>query len=147
MTSPHAELIARLEKCVEPDRELSDAVLFACGWRVNYSWDVLAQEQEEIGGYPEDLLDNACWYPPGVKLDWIYGFKRPDPLASIDAALTLIPDGLFWVLAKGRIRPEEPLAGFSIVRPDDMNNPIAEAEGNSLALCIVICALKSREAA
>lgn len=68
----------------------------------------------------------------------------PNYTASIDAAVKLIPDGMFWTLCCGRTRPDEPLAGASIVKPDDLVNPVGEAEGDHLALCICIAALEAR---
>ena len=68
----------------------------------------------------------------------------PNYTASLDAALKLIPAGKFWTLGCGRMRPDEPLAAASIVKPDDLVNPIGEAEGDHLAICICIAALEAR---
>jgi hypothetical protein len=66
--------------------------------------------------------------------------------ASLDAAVKLIPDGLFWLAGMGRTRPGEPLAGASVVLPNDTINPLGQAEGDHLAICICIAALEARSA-
>lgn len=68
----------------------------------------------------------------------------PNYTASIDAAVKLIPAGMFWIAGYGRTRPDEPLAGASIVTADDQINPVGEAEGDHIAICMCIAALEAR---
>lgn len=81
-----ADLIAKLEAATEPSRELADEVLLACGWSYN-----------QFNGY---------WYPTKEHMkhhaEPRYLFDRqPNPLTSIDAALTLVLGGMDWVIGGG----------------------------------------------
>ena len=62
---------------------------------------------------------------------------------SLDAAMTLIPANRFWLLGKGRTRPDEPMYGAQIL---DGGYVIAESENDAspaLALCAAV--LKARK--
>jgi hypothetical protein len=50
--------------------------------------------------------------------------------ASVQHALNSIPDELYWVIGKGKTRPDEPLYGIQIM--DKKRNIVAEAEDDSL---------------
>jgi hypothetical protein len=50
--------------------------------------------------------------------------------ASVQHALNSIPDELYWVIGKGKTRPDEPLYGIQIM--DQKRNIVAEAEDDSL---------------
>lgn len=110
-----ADLADRVEACTEPTRELADEVLLACGWRLNHdaadiaAWriDAGVVEGEDGKDYPvtlEERMTWACWYKPGnrpFRDSWIDGPCRPNPLTSLDAAMTLVPkgwavEGLSW---------------------------------------------------
>jgi hypothetical protein len=126
-----AKLIERLERATGPDPELGRDVLLACGWRRTcaghfygplYYWS----SPSNARCYPEDRL--------------------PCPTQSIDAALTLLPEGLYWAAGYGRCREAEPLGGVAIYRPGDTTNAIAEAEGSTVAIAVCIAALKARDA-
>jgi hypothetical protein len=67
----------------------------------------------------------------------------PNYTYSLDTAMTLIQDDLWWVLAKGRTRPDEPLYGVQLLKSDDV---VAETEHENFALAIVLAALKLRNA-
>ena len=111
--SPHADLIPRLEADTGDDRELADDVLMACGWRLNFSPHEIAEVRRdgwktegECGEAYVDtfasFMDHACWYAPGAKPfrdKWTHGHYRPNPLASLDAALALAEAklSLSWV--------------------------------------------------
>lgn len=43
--------------------------------------------------------------------------------ASLDAALTLVPEGMWWHVGAGRTRPDEPLYGAIILWPGDDPQP------------------------
>lgn len=81
MSTSRQILLDLADRCEreEPSRELSDAVMFACGWRTNFSADEIdgvrraggspcedEGGQEYIQPYSE-FMDNACWYAPGSK--------------------------------------------------------------------------------
>ena len=81
----HADLIARLEALTGPDQEVADEVLLACGWSMI-----------EFGA-----LDNPSyeWLAPDESTTYVGG-DHPNPLASLDAALTLRPDDQWeWELS------------------------------------------------
>jgi hypothetical protein len=84
------------------------------------------------------------WWPK----DTAYQSAREVPryTASVDEAVKLIPEGLFWLCGVGRSRPDEPLAGATVVLPNDQINPVGQAEGDHLAVCICAAALEAREA-
>jgi hypothetical protein len=130
-----ADLIARLEKAEGPSREL-DAEIFA-----------------HIG--LTELQESHCrsWCRMAGRTDltrerYIDAWA-PAYTASIDAALTLVPDGMWWLIGAGRIRQREPLYGAQIMRHDPdppyTSDVIAEGEhdaGAAVALCIA--ALRAR---
>lgn len=65
--------------------------------------------------------------------------------ASIDAALTLVPEGLYWMTGFGRVREAEPLGGMAIFEPGETEVTFSEAEGATVPLAICIAALKARK--
>lgn len=73
------DLIARLEAAEGPDRELADEVLLACGW------------ERSVGATTNP--DIVFWKAPDSDEYHAEGSDWPgDPTASIDAALTLVPE-------------------------------------------------------
>lgn len=71
-----SDLIARLEAAKNGNQKLGDAVLLACGWRKSPNFD----------------RDNPQPYwirPDGQNV----ATNRPNPTTSLDAALTLKPNG------------------------------------------------------
>lgn len=132
------ELIERLEKATGPDRELGDDVLMACGWRLI-----------EEGPGPDRILYWAA--PDDVPIDPMHGGEyangdQPDPTASIDAALTLVPKGMRWLVGCGQLEPTEPLYGAQIRKPGFSTGGvvISEGESNHMAIALCIAALKAR---
>lgn len=124
-------LIARLEAAVGPDRVLADDVLLACGWvlkdSVWYISDAHAKHEAE-----------PCW----PECD-----NPPDPTASIDAALTLVPEGWGWEqMTWHDSRPPVVVCVScgNYGRGDNYNSVDGEAPTAPLALCIA--ALKARAA-
>lgn len=73
------DLIERLGKATGPDRELGNAILFAVGWI-----------QDEVGNGPNR---STVWVSPDDAGDQFFDGDHPNPTASIDAALTLMPEG------------------------------------------------------
>lgn len=117
------DLIARLEAATGPDRELSDAVLLACGWTVDH----------------EDH-EGVIWKAPDGSL--IAGDHHP--AASIDAALTLVPEGWSWKLLF------EPAVSFFrvVIRHAQKLEDVAPAfvvHGATPAIALCIAALRARK--
>lgn len=78
-------LIERLEAATGPDRELGNEVLFECGWMLR-----------EEGGGPDRA---TIWIPPSDRFnDEFLDGDQPNPTASIDAAMMLVPEGCVWAL-------------------------------------------------
>lgn len=123
-------LIARLEAATEGSRELSDEILFVLGWRC--SW---------VGGAPSEYYDTTSWFPPGAThhTDGVYGNRRLDFTRSLDAAVTLVPEGHLWNLRS--------FTEFYIADVWIQNSGNVEAEGFSKlpALALCIAALKARQ--
>lgn len=55
--------------------------------------------------------------------------------STVEAALAAIPENVYWLLAKGRLRPQEPLYAIQLLKPGT-EEVIAEAEGNSIQECV-----------
>lgn len=128
-----ASLIAELEKAAAPDFELDKAIGEAAGL--------------VVAGKPSSASGRYNYHADGDYQDRIS--KRCDtPLpqftASIDAAATLIPAGLYWMAGFGRCRETEPLGGCALFRPG-ADEPTFQAEAASVPLAICIAALKARE--
>jgi hypothetical protein len=81
------------------------------------------------------------------------GLERPTdgdlPAYTTDlrAALTLVPEGLYWLAGYGREHPDEPLGGFQVFAPDGAEEPIASAEAATVELACCIASLRVRIAA
>lgn len=135
-TSPGLQgLIERLEKCTGPDRELADDVLLACGWtrRLVASSHPKASERYEPPYYKWASAAGQSW--PTI-------VSRPDPTASIDAALMLVPKT--YNLSIGRT-----VHGFASADIWDPENRATEQHGNSsgsIAIALCIAALRARAA-
>ncbi len=82
----------------------------------------------------------------GIEGVGMYG-DHPAYTASLDAALSLMTEDQWWLFAKGRAQPDEPLYAFQIYRREDRGSdhtPIAEAEPENRELCVVITALQAK---
>jgi hypothetical protein len=73
------------------------------------------------------------------------GYKYPDraELALAAAELAKLPGNLYWLLAKGRTRPDEPLWGLQITNQN--GSPIAEAEGDHPADVVRLAASRLQQ--
>lgn len=79
------DLIERLEKAVGPDGNLGRAIYLACRWR-----------KTTVGYY---MGPQYYWSSPDGKISFDDDkFIIHDPTRSIDAALTLVPDGVHWAV-------------------------------------------------
>ena len=125
VASSLSDLIARLEKATGPDRELGNDVLLACGWVC----------EEHGNGGPDTYL---TWAPSPDDDDFLDG-DHPDPTSSIDAAMTLVPEGME--------KDFTDLYGVARVSVGINANPgpfYGTHEGGSLAIALCIAALKAR---
>jgi len=116
-----ASLIARLEAASGPSVELDEEIR-------------VAVDAENINYWPAEFAPTVGTYEGPVAYT-----------ASIDAALTLVPEGLFFLFGIGRVRSGEPLAAAQIMRPVTLDQ-VAEAEADTLPIAICIAALKARAA-
>jgi hypothetical protein len=129
----HNDLIARLEAATGPDRELDAAIAQAVGF-------VLRLPEQSEG--PERLPDVKRWYhPDGHAVGWYEGSDQFPSYytASIDAALTLMPEGSLWNVSDyGDRRPGVFLAVIMGTGLD------ALAVASTPALAIGIAALRAQ---
>lgn len=77
-----ADLITRLESADGPSRELDADIARAIGW------ECVVRDPEAQGKY-------VCWRKHYRSGEWI---MLPRYTASIDAALTLVPEGWDWAI-------------------------------------------------
>jgi hypothetical protein len=134
-----AELMTKLEQATEGSRELDAEIATA----IRYM-DPKAQEWmrrwENIGPMPNWPGRIACWHSDGqVAVHW----DVPHYTTSLDAALTLVPEGAEWNLIK-LLHPDD-MVGYSadVGLPTEVRWFQASARTTpALALCIA--ALKAR---
>ncbi len=115
-------LIQRVEKAEGPDRELDADIALATGW-----------ERGEAG---------AFWREPGARL---WSGYYPNPTASLDAAVSLVPEGKLWVRLDDWTGPMEdgtaaPLSSASVYlharnADGERLSGVARARTPALALC------------
>lgn len=118
------DLIERLERATGPDRELDAAIIFALypGAQVN---QYCVGDTEPVVFHAEPLVPNKHDLPEFTK--------------SLDAALTLVPDGWMWDVSSSGcawiMRNDDSICDSQIV--------IGGIESPAIALCIA--ALRARE--
>lgn len=114
-------LLSRLQSITGPDREIDAEIALANGWtrvRFEQSW------RRPDGGIQ-----------PGV----------PRYTGSFDAVEPLAAE-FYYLFAKGRTRPDEPLYGVQILRPDGAaSDVIAEAEHELPSVALLIAIMKAKE--
>ena len=113
------DLIARLEAATGASRELDAAIAEAVGYIVRYD--------------KADPRGTTPYYQPVPDYSW-----RPVPTytASIDAALTLVPEGWdYTIYSRGEV---------SVHRSKSGTRTFYDAEAATPALAICIAALKAR---
>lgn len=122
-----AELIARMETATGPSRELDEAIALA------------ADPESKVALH---CIGDDCpvWYRSNApKID------LPEFTASIDAALTLVPEGWNWLArspSDNSIRYKSKFFAHIDRLPADQGDELAYAETAAIALCIA--ALKAR---
>lgn len=118
-------LIAALENAPRPERALDSLI-------------ALEIEPERFKDLKLDADSNL-----GI-LAGIFGIAYYT--ASLDAALTLVPEGMWWLVGCGQINPTEPLYGAQIRRPgfSTGGEVVCETEHNHMAIALCLAALKAR---
>lgn len=66
----------------------------------------------------------------------------PAYTASLDAAMTLVPEGIYWMAAYGKRTPQEPIGACALYRPG-VDAPFIEVEANSVALALTAACLRA----
>lgn len=124
MSDTLAALVERVEKATGPDRCI-DAGVFAA----------LHPELRRLPREPNAFIGPDEW----IKTPPFY-------TASLDAAVSLVPEGKFWIAGYGRMRRGEPLGGATIYYGKGLaiGTMIAEAEAATPALALVAAALRAR---
>lgn len=120
-----AGIMDKLERATGPDHKL-DMEIFALerGW----SFPLFGAALEEW----------AAGNRAGVKQDYT---------GSIDAAATVIPEGLYWLAGYGKTREDEPLGGAAVFRPGHEDDPVAKAEAPTVPLALCKAAFRAIAAA
>lgn len=138
------ELIRMVGLAVGRDKMIDRHIAKAIGWhRVEPR-----HARTKAGAWiaPEDWIGEMSNGAP--ILDSLRGTTMhrdvPDFTSSMDAAATLIPEGLYWLAGYGRTKEAEPLGGAQIYRPGDFDTPVAEGEGRTAAIAICIASLRAR---
>jgi hypothetical protein len=115
------ELIAALEAAEGPDRAL-DAAIAVAAKAVPYDFEPAFMTAEWRAIY-----DDRHW-------------RAPDFTASIDAALTLVPEGAFWSITMRGVKR----GGFHACCALRDHNGLEWHEGTTPAIALCIAALKAR---
>ncbi len=118
-------IIAQLEAATEPSRDLDEYIALLIGWTRDTRLSV---------------IDSIWWCPPDSNV-WQIGF--PLFTVSMDAAVSAIPAGLFWLAGYGRNREDEPDYGCQVILA---GGGVECGETNvNLAIAICTAALKARD--
>lgn len=140
------DLFAKLKKADAGSRELSDAVLLACGWVHKIeNGDPRTEAWIAPDGTPYDYWDD----PHARSREPIP--HRPSPTESLDAALQLVPEGWWWEAqryggATGTSRGCY-LWRFYTAAPESKEYKIVTGHGLTAAIACASGALKARQAA
>ena len=136
----YADLIAKLEAAPEGSRELDLEITKAVGWCAKSAWydsegDCLQwHEHHDFGSTTAaELLS-----------DPLHHFTT-----SLDAALTLVPEGLVrWSVSREitGVGSENPTDWYDAVLSDFYNEFSGQGQSNTPALALCIAALKARAA-
>lgn len=129
------ELIERVRNASGPDREL-DALIEV--------------EARRLDAYRVGLDDNtrAHWKATidGDVFDTGTSYAAPHVTASLDAIIALTEKrlpGVWYFIAKGRARPDEPLFAVRLIEEGDTDgeNGLSEAEHETLPLALTLAFL------
>lgn len=127
------ELIARLEAATEGSRELDSAIALTVGW----TFEKRAGETKR------------WWREPNGPV-WFRDTSPPFFTTSLDAAMTLVPDGYFWRMGhvEQLSEDDEVMYGAELLRylhVADRSDSMGHGLTAPIALCIA--ALKARSPA
>lgn len=144
-TGPDRELDLAIELGRRPDGEIAKLMQFRRGFdhQPGMAWDIHGQSV----CFEKFTADGRCTYNGGIPL--------PRYTASLDAALTLVPDGWEWKVSN---RASAPHAGRAYIHNGELinigggltRNPRyrgQEVTAATPAIAICIAALKARAAA
>lgn len=122
-------LIERLETATGPDRGLDAEIAVASGWARNHDGVAYRLHPYIVGAFIDDA-NAGCMH------------TCPRFSASIDAALTLVPEGWDWGI--GAMAGK----GFALLaKPNSTKPGVTVTNIATPALAICIAALKAREGA
>lgn len=139
------ELAVKCEAAAGPDRELDGAIRKAvngdfgfCGdnegswWCCNCTVPVVDLTQEPGCGAPMGIIDERTSYPS----DWRDDERLPAYTASLDAAMTLVPEGWCFEVTN--------YDTYAKVFSDSANGPGFSGGGLTPALALCAAALRAR---
>jgi hypothetical protein len=120
-----ADLIAHLDAATGPDRELDEEIMAL------------------RAGVIREVQNGRSVYHVGTR--WVGVGDVPPFTASVDAAVTLVPDGWMWTVCGGEHRGGQ---GVAFMAPNGGNSPadrwIDDTGGATPAIALCIAALKAR---
>lgn len=128
-----AALFDKLEKADAGSRELDLEIWRACTGRP-WEWH---------RSFPKETVITWDQYGPKAAGNPVVTLENLSE--SIGGAMTLIHPTFYWLMAKGKIKPNEPLYAVQIIDAES-GIAVVEVEHNVLEICIIIAALKSRAA-
>lgn len=133
------DLIAKLEAASEGSRELDILIACAVG-----DYEI---RESECDGMSElwHITQPYAWLV-GSEFQW-HKFDGPFYTTSIDAALTLVPEGMAWSIDSGYVVNSyagRPIAQLIFRDGETGNQSTIDGVGNTPALAICIAALKAR---
>lgn len=120
------DLAARVEAVEGPDRELADEVMLATGWTVENH---------------NSLIND--WWSPALKR--YPAPARPNPLASLDAAMMLVPEGIYRMIEQQLVLRDGEERAFARVRINTAPNTFSlNGEGHAATPALALCAAALR---
>jgi hypothetical protein len=129
MMSDITALIERLEQASGPDRELDVAIFREIGAPVPF------QFANKLFALTYDEAEQCYFAPAG---DMRVRYEPPAYTASIDAALTLVPEGMEW-----HVGHEDGAPFAHVHRPGEYDSGLIDAATPVIAICIA--SLRARE--
>jgi hypothetical protein len=117
------ELAERCEKATGPDYALGREILFACGWT--------ERDYDEIGEEPGTVM---------VAPDGTVPQQYPQPTHSLDAAMTLVPEGVRLAGLSQKMDG----SGWYVHLMHRESREHFEARGDTCALTLCAAAIRAR---
>ena len=124
-------LLSRLQILTEPSREIDAQIALANGWR---------------------QLKRNLWFKPADANNYSQSFEEPPHYTgSLDAVEPLAAE-FYYLFAKGKTRPDEPLYGVHLYRADGRQRQsfrshaiLAKAEHDLPSVALLIAIMKAKE--